>query len=308
MSLHILKATLVTLALGAPTVAIAAPVFPGASGVGLEPPPEMKVAKTFDGFKVGDASIVITEMPAAAYDQIDASRAMFVSRFGAKQADDVEVNGSHGFLVKGSIALGATQIRKWVLVLHGPTETAVVAAQLPDNDQKVNEAAIDAALRTVAFRPRPGLDAQVAALPFAVGDLAGFRISATALGAALILVDGSKDVDPNQSQAHVVVTTSDGAPPKDDREAFAKAQLQAFQAVRTTAVRSTKLFQADGAQWAEVDADGTEGQSETPVAISYFLRFDTTGTMSVVCVAPRAEGAQYADRFKTVALSVKPKA
>ena len=304
----ILRATLVPLVLGLPTTALAAPVFPGASGVGLEPPPEMMAAKTFDGFQAGTASIVITEMPSAAYTQIDASRAMFVARFGAKQAEDVDVNGSHGFLVKGSVALGGKHIQKWVLVLGSPTETAVISAQLPDGDLKVKEAAIDAALRTVAFRPRPGLDAQVAALPFAVGDLAGFRISATALGAALILVDGTKDVDPNQSQAHVVVTASEGTPPVGDREAFAKTQLQAFQAVRTTEVKSSKLFEAGGAQWAEVDAEGSEGQGETPVAIAYFVRFDATGTLSIVCVAPRAEGSQLADRFKTVALSVKPKA
>ena len=303
-----LRTTLVVLALGLPTAAFAAPVFPGASGVGLEPPPGLAPAKTFDGFMAGAASIVITEMPAAAYAQIDASRDMFVSRFGAKEATNVDVNGAHGFLVKGGVAVGPAHFKKWVLVLDGKTETAVVTAQLPDGDPKFSESAMDAALQTVAFRPKPGLDAQVAALPFAVGDLGGFRISATALGAALILVDGAKDNDPNQSQAHVVVTASEGTPPKADREAFAKAQLQAFQAVHTTGVKSSKVFDVDGVQWAQVDADGTEGQNETPVAISYFVRFDATGYLSIVCIAPQAEGPQMADRFKGVALSVKPKA
>ena len=308
MSGKILSATLVSFVLGLPAAAAAAPVFPGASGVGLEPPPGMAAAKTFDGFMAGATSIVITEMPPAAYAQIDASRDMFVSRFNAKQAENVDVNGAHGFLVKGGVAVGPAHFRKWVLVLDGQTETAVVSAQLPDGDPKFSEAAIDAALRTVAFRPKPGLDAQVAALPFAVGNLDGFRISATALGAALILVDGAKDNDPDQSQAHVVVTASEGGPPKADREAFAKAQLKAFQAVRTTDVKSSKVFDADGAQWAQVDAEGTEGQGETPVAVTYFVRFDATGYLSIVCVAPQAQASQLTDRFKTVAVSVKPKA
>ena len=308
MSGKILSATFVSLILGCPVAAVAAPVFPGASGVGLEPPPGMIAAKTFAGFKAGDAAIVITEMPAAAYQQIDASRDMYVTRFGAKQAENVDVNGAHGFLIKGAVAAGAAHVRKWVLVLDGKTETAVVSAQLPDGDQKVSEAAIDDALRTVAFRPKPGLDAQVAALPFAVGNLDGFHISATALGAALILVDGTPADAAEQSRAHVVVTASDGTPPKADREAFAKAQLKAFLAVRTTEVTSSKVFDADGAQWAQVEAEGTEGQGEIPVSISYFVRFDATGYLSIVCVAPRATAPQLADRFKTVAVSVKPKA
>ena len=305
MSANKLRLTLLAFALGLAGPASAAPVFPGASGVGLEPPPGMQPSRTFDGFRAGAASILITEMPAAAYAQIDGSRGMFVSRFGAKSADDVDVNGTHGFLVRGGVTVGPAHFQKWVLVLNGQTETAVVAAQLPVGST-IKVADMDAALRTIAFRPKPGLDAQVSALPFAVGDLAGFRISATALGAALVLTDGPKDVDPNQSQAHVVVTASEGAVPTGDRAAFAKARLQSFQAVRTTGVQSTKLFDAGGTQWAEVDAEGSEGQSETPVSIRYFVRFDAGGFLTIVCVAPRAEAQTYADRFKTVALSVKP--
>ena len=298
-----LSALSIVLALGLP--AVAAPVFPGASGVGLEPPPGMKPAKTFNGFQDGAVSIVITELPKQAYPQIDSSRDMFVQRFGAKQAETVDVNGARGFLVKGEQAVGPAHYRKWILVLDGQTETALVSVQVPDGDTTIGDAAIDAALHTVAFRPRPGLDAQVAALPFAVGDLAGFRISATALGAALILTDGPKDVDPAQSQAHIVVTATEGAAPAD-HAAFAKSQLTSFQAVHTNGVQSAKTFDAGGAQWAQLDAHGTEGQAETPVAISYFIRFDATGFLTIVCVAPQAAAQTYADRFKPVALSVKP--
>jgi len=307
MSSSLIRALLVPLVIVLPVAARAAAVFPGASGVGLDPPPGMTAAKSFNGFQAGPASIVITEMPKAAYAQIDQSRDMFVTRFGAKQADDVEVNGAHGFMVKGTQAAGALHFHKWIVVLGGGDETALVSAQVPDGDKTYSDAAIEAALRSIVFRPRPGLDQQVAALPFAVGDLAGFRISGSALGAALILTDGPKDVDPNQSQAHIVVAANTGPAPTGDRAAFAKAQLQAFQAVRTTDVQSAKVFDADGAQWAQVDAKGSEGQADTPVAISYFMRFDPTGYLTVVCVAPQDAATRYAARFKTVALSVKPK-
>lgn len=303
------RSALAALLMLLPCAAFAAPVFPGASGVGLEPPPGMSPAKGFNGFQgSGLASILITEMPKAAYGQIDGQRAMFVQRFGAKQADEVDVGGAHGFLVKGLQKAGDKTFRKWILVLNGTDETALLSVQVPQDDTAISDAAVDAALHSVAFRPRPNLDQQVAALPFAVSDLAGFRISASQLGLALILTDGPQDVDPHQKQAHVVVAMNEGPGPKDDRAGFAKQQLEAFRAVRTTQVTAAKTFQANGADWAEVDAQGTEGPEETPVAISYFLRFDAADTISVVCVAPQAEGAQMADRFKTLATSTKPKA
>ncbi len=308
MSSTPIRALLLALAILSPVAARAAPVFPSASGVGLEPPAGMKPAVGFEGFQAGAASIVITELPKAAYAQIDPERARFVTQFAAKGADDVEINGVHGFLVKGTQAIGATHFRKWIVVLDGKSETALVIAQAPTDDAGLSDAAIETALHSIAFRERPGLEQQVAALPFAVGDLAGFRISAAALGAALILVDGSKDVDPKHSQAHIVVAQGNGNPPAPDaRIAYAKAQLQAFQAVRTTQVQSSKLFDADGAQWAQIDAAGSEGQEETPVAITYFIRFGSAAGLSIVCVAPQADAARYAERFKTVALSVKPK-
>ena len=78
--------------------------------------------------------------------------------------------------------------------------------------------------------------------------------------------------------------------------------------MRTSEVTSAKTFDADGAQWAQVDAKGSEGPSETPVAITYYVRFGAEDSIAVVCVAPQDVAAKEADRFKSVALSVKPKA
>lgn len=306
MSKILLRTLLLLSCAAAPAMAIAAPIYPGASGVGLEPPPGMKPATSFNGFQDGPASIVITEMPKEAYPQIDSQRAMFTQRFGATKADDVGVNGIRGFIVKGEQPARGVTFRKWVLVLDGPQETALVSVQVPSNDKALSDAVVETALRSVVFRKRPGLAEQVAALPFAVGDMAGFEASGTSLGAALILVDG-KPADAAQRRAHVIVLSSGSTPPKDNRVDYAKAQLQAFQAIRTTEIVSAKPIEAGGAEWVEVKAKGSEGQAENPIAISYYLRFDAAGTVSVLCIAPQEGADRFDDRFKTVALSVKPK-
>ena len=57
MSKNIASASLVLLALGFAGPAAAAPVFPGAGGVGLEPPPGMAPARPCDGVTAGAAAV-----------------------------------------------------------------------------------------------------------------------------------------------------------------------------------------------------------------------------------------------------------
>lgn len=287
---------------------MAAPVYPPASGVGLDPPPGMTPAKGFTGFQGNKASIVITEMPKIAYAQIASQRDLFVTHLQADKAQDVDINGVQGFLIRGQQQAAAGKMRKWVLVLNAPDETALVSAEAPLDDEAIGDAAMATALHSIVMRPRPGLEQQVAALPFKVGDLAGFRVANTDVGAAMMLVGGAKDSGSDHAGAHIVVAFDHTAAPKDGRLDFAKAQLRSFQGVRTTDITSAKLFDSDGAQWAEVDAKGSEGPQQAPVAISYFLRFDPSDTISVVCVAPAGAGSSDVSRFKDVALSTRPNA
>lgn len=306
-----MKALLFTSAIlaAAITGAAAEPAFPGASAVGLDPPSGMQPARGFQGFREGPASILVTELPKIAFAQVDQHKGDFAQRFGAKQADEVEINGVHGFMVKGLQTTAQGRFRKWFVALDGPQVMALVTAQVPEADATVTDAAIDKALHTITFREPPPLEQRVAALPFAVGDLQNFRTANVMMGNAMLLTDGPNNTDPDHAQAHVVIADDvDHPTPAQDREGFAQKQLQAFQAVRTTKVRSTKSFDANGASWVEVVADGSEGPSEVPVTINYFLRFGGDGTISVVCVAPATDASRYDDRFKAIATSVKPRA
>src|SRR5262249_839689 len=69
------------------------------------------------------------------------------------------------------------KIRKWIFVAGSSALTALVTVQIPDAAKALYpDAAIRAALTTLAIRDSVPVDEQLGLLPFKVNDLAGFRV------------------------------------------------------------------------------------------------------------------------------------
>ena len=290
------------------SVAVAAdPVFPPSSSVGLEPPPGMRVADGFLGFEKGQASIVIANLSKTTFPEID--RKSLAAKIEGAQITDFPVAGSPGFIIRGKQTTpDGRAFRQWMVVFGTAKEATALTAQVPVNDLGVTDTAIETALRTIVIRERPGLDEQIASLPFLVGDRAGFRPFLTELGASVALTQGPKDVDPDGSQPQVAVFTSLKNPPTDVAPmTFAKAVLKGYDVVAVSAISAEKVFEAGGARWAEIEATGTRGKAKTPVGLSFFIRFDEHDYITIVGTAPVAEQPGLVDRFRALALSVKPK-
>jgi hypothetical protein len=288
-------------------VASADAIFPPGSGVGLEPPRGMTVAQGFAGFQKGAASIVIVEMPPQAFAQINGDRQRVGATFRVTDTADFTTDkGVAGFVLRGRQAAYGKIFRKWAVVLGSSGETVLVSAQVPLTDSDIDDASIEAALKTVTFRDRPDLAAQIAALPFTVGDLAGFRPVFSLLG--LALTEGPKDVDPDGVQPHLSIATSLGAPsPDSDRLAFARAMFSSLKSIRITSITSAKIFEVAGAQWADVEGPGIEGKAAVPHDVTLFVRFGDEDYIVIVASALSTENGRFADRFRRLALSVRPK-
>lgn len=301
------RATFAALLFVAATAASAEPIFPKGGSVGLEPPPGMVPADDFMGFRSGASSILITELPPAAYAQIDAKRDQFAAQVGSAKVEDVTIGGAKGFIVRGKQNAGGKEFRKWAVVLGAPSATALITAQVAPEDKEVTDATVEAALRSIALRERPDLATQVASLPFTVGDLAGFRASQTASGAILLLTEGPKDEDPEMTQPSIVVSSGlNVPPPPEQRGEFVRSVLLAMKPLRQVEPEPMQVIEADGAQWAQVRAKAVRGKGDVPVEVTLFMRFDQDGFLTVICTAPRSKPG-YAERFKQLALSVKPK-
>ncbi len=159
-------------------------VFPGGSGVGLVPPAGMAVSSSFSGFEdaAKGTSIVVTELPVEAYAPIatkfnpEGLRETGIE--AAAPPEDWPVEGAVvSKLIRGSQVAAGIKYRKWIVLVGAKTTTAMVTVQIPEGVQGgLSDADVEKALRTIAVRTPPGLEEQIAALPFKVTDQG--RISA----------------------------------------------------------------------------------------------------------------------------------
>ncbi|QRE74904.1 hypothetical protein [Methylobacterium aquaticum] len=289
-------------------------VFPAAGSVGLVPPPGMTPSKSFAGFEHrSGASILITEMPAEAYGQLverftpEALRATGFEARGSGTA--LGVAGGEGRVLRGRQAANGLTYAKWVAVVRGASGTGLVTVQVPEAARRqMPDEAVEAALSTIAFRAPGSLADQIAALPYTVGDLAGFRPVRALMGNALMLTDGPKDIDPDGVQPLVVVAPSMGraAVPEGQEGVFARKALATFREIKDVTVTDEDRATRDGAVVLRLRATGSDARSGRPVAVAQVIRFEGSTYLRVLGLAP-ADRPEALARAERVAASVAPR-
>lgn len=295
--------------------AAAEAVFPPGSRVGLEPPPGMSLSTSFQGFenRASGASIVALDLPGEAHAEIlpgfsgEGMRASGLRASGP--AVDWPVRGGEGRLLRGTQAAHGLVFRKWVVLAKAAGATAMVTVQVPEDTRGVpSDAAIEAALRTIALRAPQSIEEQIAALPFRIADHAGFRVVRALAGSGLVLTEGPADVSRNASQPLVVVASSlSGGPAPADRSAFARRAYATIAGVDDLAVASDDSEERDGASWSVIDGHGTDRGSGTPVQTAQITRFTADGYVRVIGIWRRSEAASLAERFGRLGRSVTAK-
>ncbi|WP_232629918.1 hypothetical protein [Methylobacterium sp. Leaf118] len=289
----------------------AEPVFPPAGALGLVPPPGMSPAKAFAGFEHrSGASIILVEMPPEAWGQIDGrftSEALAGTGFKVKGGrESLPVSGGEGFVLRGTQAANGLTYAKWVAVVRGVPGTGLVTVQVPEPAAKqVPAAAIEAALRTIAFRAKASLADQVAALPYAVGDLAGFRPAIVFAGHGLILTDGPKDVDPEREQPAVIITPSLGqAPvPAGAEAAFARRVFTSQKDARDVAVTGEERATRGEAVVVRLRGSFTDAKTGRPMESTQTMVFEDGRTLRIIGFADASKADALA-RAERVAASV----
>ncbi|WP_298959666.1 hypothetical protein [uncultured Methylobacterium sp.] len=290
-----------------PAPALAAePVFPPAGALGLAPPPGMTPAKSFAGFEHrSGASIVLVEMPPEAWDQIAGRftpEALAPTGFRVKGAGEaLPVAGGEGFVLRGTQGANGLTYAKWVAVVRGAPGTGLVTVQVPEAAaRQVPAAAVEAALRTIAFRPKASLSEQVAALPYRVGDMAGFRPVGVFAGNGLLLTDGPNDVDPGRTQPAVVIAPSLGSAPVSAgaEVAVARRLFAAQKDTRDVAVTAEERSTRAGAVVVRLRGTGTDTKTGRPLGLAQTMVFEGARYLRVVAFAQagRTEALDRADR------------
>lgn len=292
------------------------PVFPPSSRFGFTPPSDMTPSRRFSGFErlEGGATVSVVELPPAAFadleknftdENLKAQGFVVATREAVKVAGDVEA-----VLFTGEQPVteppGAPAIRKWLLLVGDPTVTGIIIAQT------VPEAETDATMRGMltglSIRPALSLEQQVEALPFRIGDAAGFRPVRVLAGNSVLLTQGPKDQMVNLEQPILVLAQAVQPPPAaDQRDAFARAALYSNQTMKDFAIERAQSYRQNGVDWHEIVARAVDMPTNTPVVVSQTIRFAPDGYLRAVGVVRADQRGGTLAQFREVIDSVEVK-
>lgn len=296
-------ALLVLLHLSGP--ALAEPVFPPGSRVGLEPPPGMLPSKRFAGFEDAEhkAAILVLDLPGAAYHEAEAS--LF-----ARPQKDVEglvrrtfpFNDGIALLATGTASENGKRLHKWFFLattVAGPVSdlTAFVTVEVPEDARDVyTDAVVEKALKTITFRKAPVAE-QLALLPFELKDLAGFHVRQVMPTGSVVLTENEEGG--MFTQAYVIVTVAPGGPTNPaDRPRFAQELINSGP-VRDLTITSGETMRVKGMPGNEVRASAKD-IADKPIQIVQWLRFGSGGFMRIVGVSPKDEWDAMFPRFRAL--------
>lgn len=287
-------------------------VFPPGSRIGLAPPPDMEVSQRFTGFESRAKSAVITavEMPPEAFTEISGGLTpenLKGQGITETSRETFKVGDGEAVLVEGDQGGGRAPLRKWLLVVQQPTMTAFVIGQMLGEAEAEGAREMRDALKTIAIRPPRGLDEQMAALPFRLGDTAGFRPVRVLAGNSVLLTEGPNDTIREVEQPVLVVAQSAATPPREQRDAFARAALRSNNTLKDVKIERSQSFRQRGADWHEIVALATDVPSGRAVVVTQALRFAPDHYLRVLGMV-RTEGRDdMLSRFRAVSDAVEPK-
>ncbi|KQP34778.1 hypothetical protein [Methylobacterium sp. Leaf100] len=310
-------ATILALLLGLTQAGLAAdPIFPASSRFGFEPPPDMVSSKRFSGFErvEGGATVSVVELPPNAFAELEQSftdanlkqQGFIVSnRQAIKVAGDVDAVLFTGEQPAADPSAGPA-IKKWMLLVGDPTVTGIIIAQTTP-DAETDESMVSM-LTGVRIRPELTLDQQVAALPFRIGDPAGFRPVRVLAGNSVLMTQGPKDQMAALEQPILVLAQAVQPPPQaEQREAFARTALASNQTMKDFIVERSQSYRQKGVDWHEIVARATDTPSGIPVVVSQTIRFAPDGYLRAVGVVRADHREGVLARFREVVDSVQIK-
>src|SRR5215212_881532 len=174
------------------------PVFPPGAKVGMTPLVGLNKARTFIGFETEDhgVKVLIADLPVDAYGEVANAFKANPAGTGGIKPESIETAAGLAYYTvengKENAKDGASQVRRYSMILPGPTFSGYVAVQVPENVSKIyTDEAVRQMFASAVIRNEVPLDEQLGLMPFKMVELGNFKnVRTLAPGAALILADG----------------------------------------------------------------------------------------------------------------------
>ncbi len=288
-------------------------VFPAGSRIGMIPPRGMVPSQASAGFEDTGRQVLIaiTELSPQVFDRIAREFSVEQLRadgFAVDSHEPAAVADARGFLVAARQTVSGVPTRKWALVVRSADLTAIVVALVPQGaEQAYPDAAMRAALASIVIRPKLTVRELLAALPYRLDDLAGFRLLQASPAGVAMLTDGPDDTTRPADQPNVVVLTRPSEPPAAaQQENFARRALAGFvDPTRFRVVRAEpmRIGGQPGFELLGTTQDGTAVE----LTMVQWLRFGSTGYVQMLGAARTSLWPEIFPRLRTIRDGIAPK-
>jgi len=302
----------VALVIAATCPAFAAdPVFPPGARVGMTPLVGLAKAKSFIGFETEDqgVKVLVADLPAEAYSEVVNAFKANPGGTGGIKPESIETGAGLAYYTAENAKDGATNVRRYSMILPGPTFSGYVAVQVPENASKIyTDDAIRQMFASAVIRNAVPVDEQLGLMPFKMGELSDFKnVRTLAPGAALIVADGDEKTGFETAPFMIIGIVGSAPASPDDRGRYAQQMATTIPGVRDGRITMSEPVRIDGQAGFETRIDATSGKDNTPVTIVQWLRFGPQSSLRIIGSSPRADWANSFPRFRAVRDGIRPR-
>jgi len=287
------------------------PVFPPGAKVGMTPLVGLNKARTFIGFETEDqgVKVLIADLPAEAYGEVSNAFKANPGGTGGIKPESIATAAGLAYYTVENGKDGATSVRRYSMILPGPTFSGYVAVQVPENASRIyTDDAIRQMFASAVIRNEVPVEEQLGLMPFKVSELSNFKnVRMLAPGAALILSDGDEKTGFEAAPFMIIGLIGSTAASPDDRGRFAQQIATTIPGVRDGRITMSEPVRIDGQPGYETRIDATSGKDNTPVTIVQWLRFGAQTSMRIIGSSPRSDWTKAFPRFRAVRDGIHPR-
>ena len=294
-----------------PAAFAAEPIFPPGSRIGLTPPPGMAPSVAFQGFEDRQHGVllVMTELSAQSYEKV----ARDFSPEGMRGMEEISreqiaLASGERLLVVARQSENGVAMRKWALLSRTDDMTAIVIATLPEAARDAYpDAALRAAFSSVVVRAKLTPDEMLAVLPYALGDLGGFRLLRTTPDGTAVMTLGPNDTTLPVEQPYFMVAPRAAEPPQPaERERFAQRMMAAFLNRPNVRMVNSEPLRIGGTPGHQIVALTTDERTGDELAMVQWIRFGPA-VVQMFGIARRDKWEEVLPRMRAVRDGFGPK-
>ncbi|HVV41177.1 MAG TPA: hypothetical protein VHC94_08945 [Nitrobacter sp.] len=305
-----LLAVALSLAVAAPALADDLVYIPGLR-IGIVPMVGLSLAKTFRGFETEDhrVKVVAAELPPAAFGDLEKVASSSDPAMQAVKPQPLETASGKAYVLVENTRDGADNVRRYSMVVSGGKFSAYVAAQVPENVEKIyTDSAVRKMLATVALRQQVPVEEQLGLLPYKIADLGGFKTVRTLAPGAVLLAD-SDDETAIDSKAFMIIGLVGSVPEQpDDRGRFARDLAGTIPGLGEGHITVSEPIRINGSAGYETRIDATSAKTKKPVSLVQWLVFGGGGSaMRLIGSTPKDQWETAFPRFRAVRDSIRPR-